>query len=87
MKDFVSTWLTELLERRADKSWSPVLYAAPDTAAYLGEIAGLTVQPSEMPAGVLVVFGEGVDEDGIPYRQRMARYDGIAAPGAGDGEE
>jgi hypothetical protein len=39
----ISQWVTDILAHRATTSWSPALFADPETAAMLGTINGLPV--------------------------------------------
>lgn len=65
---FVETWLSEMLGRRADQSWTPQLFAHPNIAARLKTLCGYPVEKDpQLPDCVLEVRRDG---------EMAARYEG-----------
>ena len=56
MAGSLDDWCTGLLAARSDKTWTPELYAHPDTAARVPVVAGYAVAADDkLPAGVLEI--------------------------------
>lgn len=84
MKTFLDEWATHLLTERADKTWTPGLYAGPDTAAELGSLGGLPVNADHsLSENRLVIRCEAncpIDRmtgTQMPVGSEMAAYNGI----------
>lgn len=67
---FIAEWLAELLERRADKSWQPHLFAHPNIAARVKVLCNCPVEkdPKLSERAIEVRNGDG---------EIMATYEGV----------
>lgn len=82
MSDFLNEWVSSVLDRRADKSWTPSLHASPADAEYLGTVSGLPVAADDaVAARTLVMRGAGTDDRGAFEERDMAVYCGITYTG------
>ena len=56
MNEMVEKWVADILERRAFKIWTPVLFADPPTVAVMPIINGMSVTPdSKLPTHMLMI--------------------------------
>jgi hypothetical protein len=78
---YLDQWLATLLANRADKSWSPILRANPETANALGTVAGFPIRDdNSLALNELQVDADvpPLDDDGNPVPNPMAVYVGIS---------